>query len=259
MSPLGAAATPTVEVPSRWDDMTRVMVGLPALQGKLTKYAERFDMVELRPLDTPLPKGEKLKRWRAEVAPGFAFSVVLPAAVAGLTPGGPLDQALADTLEAARVLQANALLLATPPSVRPTKQNRERLLKLAERLPANAHVRAWQANGLWDPQEVMELAYQANLVPVFDAAQEPLAPGPIVYTRIRALGHGAMVGAERIMRIAEQLSDRREAYVVADREVAGKLRAGLRQALAQTVTRGRLPALFRPRGSEALLVDDEEQ
>jgi uncharacterized protein YecE (DUF72 family) len=239
--------------------MARVMVGLPTLQGKLTKYAERFDMVELRPVDTPLPKGDKLAGWRAKVAPGFAFSVVLPHAVASLTPGAGLDDALAETLEAARLLQANCLVLATPASVRPTKQNREWLLRLAERLPPDAHQRAWQAAGIWDPEEMMELAFEANLIPVFDAAQEPLAPGPVVYTRIRALGHGMHLGAERILRIAEQLGDRREAYVVADRELGGKLRAGLRQALAQNPSRGKLPALFRPRGSDALLVDDEEQ
>ena len=56
--------------------MPRVLIGLPALKGKLERYAERYDMVELRPVDTPLPRSSKLEAWRSQVPPAFAFSIV---------------------------------------------------------------------------------------------------------------------------------------------------------------------------------------
>ena len=65
--------------------MSRVLIGLPRVVGKLEKYASKYDMVEVTPVDTPLPK--KLAQWRERVSPAFAFSVVLPKAVAALEPG----------------------------------------------------------------------------------------------------------------------------------------------------------------------------
>ena len=58
--------------------MARCFVGLPQLRGKLKRYAERFDMLELRLDDSAMPDPAKLERWRSQVPPSFAFSVVLP-------------------------------------------------------------------------------------------------------------------------------------------------------------------------------------
>lgn len=241
--------------------MARLMVGLPALTGKLTSYVERFDMVELRPVDSSLPRAGTLARWRDEVPRLFAFSVVLPRAVADLAPGPAHDAALEESLEVARVLQANCIVLATPASVRPTKKSRDAVSRIAERLGGRGHLCVWDAAGLWEPQDFMETAHAAGLLPVFDAAQEPLPPGPVAYTRVRALGHAARLGAHRVAAIAEQLRERREAYVVADPAVAKKLKAGLASALAARGTKMRIPALFRPRPGvqQAALLEDEEQ
>src|SRR5580698_1188909 len=72
--------------------MARLLVGLPALQGDLEKYAKRFDLVEVCPAEV-VPKPATLRRWRKAVPPSFVFSVVLPPAVAELTPGPPPDAA----------------------------------------------------------------------------------------------------------------------------------------------------------------------
>ena len=67
--------------------MARLLVGLPALRGDLGKYTSRFDLVELRPVDTSLPRLKTLRKWRASAPPSFAFSVVLPHLVSELAPG----------------------------------------------------------------------------------------------------------------------------------------------------------------------------
>ncbi len=238
--------------------MARLLVGQPGFRGKLEKYARRFDMVELRPVDTPLPGPKKLASWRTKVPPAFAFSVVLPRVVAELSPSAAFDQALDQCIESARVLQASCIVLATPASVRPTARNRERITALADRLPANGHLLAWHAGGIWEAEDVVATACLGGWLPIFDAVQEPLPPGPIVYTRIHAVGQATRLGADRIARIAEQLAGRRDAYVVVDSHVATKVRNGLKAALAGEGRRRPVPALFRPGGPPLPLADDEE-
>lgn len=237
--------------------MTRILIGQPQLPNKLENYAKRFEMVELRPLDTPLPKAATLARWRERVPPGFVFSVVLPNAVASLGRSGDLEAALAISLKAATALQASCLVLVTPPSVRPTKKNRQRIVELGMRLVRGGQVVAWQPCGLWEPDDVLATAHEAGYVAVFDAAQEPLAPGPVVYTRIRALGHAQRLGAGRIARIADQLYERRLAYVVVERPIAAKVKAGLKTALEQLPERRAIPTLFKH--GNVITADDEEQ
>src|SRR5829696_6753842 len=99
--------------------MARLLVGLPALQGDLGHYQGRFDMLELRPLDTSVPRAGTLRKWRKSVPPGFVFSVVLPRVVGELTPGTSLDEALAASLEVAAAIEARCVVLQTPATVRP--------------------------------------------------------------------------------------------------------------------------------------------
>src|SRR6185503_16527661 len=118
-----------------------LLVGLPALQGDLEKYQSRFDMVELRPIDTSVPRVQTLRKWRKSVSPGFVFSVVLPRVVGELAPGAALDQALAASLEIAAAIEARCVVLKTPASVRPTATNRRRLAAVFDRIPPEGTVR----------------------------------------------------------------------------------------------------------------------
>ncbi len=243
--------------------MLRLLIGQPSLTGKLATYAKAFGMVEVRPVDTPLPGAKTLRKWREQVPPAFAFSVVLPRCVARLDDDEGVDDALARSLAAARSLEASCLLLATPASVRPTKRNRQRIAALAERLPRDGQLLAWHAAGIWNDEEIMQTAADSGLLPVFDAAQQPLPPGPVVYTRIQALGNAARLGSERIERIADQLANRREAFVVVDRGIAKSLRRRLVEAVEQRrATAGAsVPLIFLPSGApgSVLEADDEEQ
>ncbi|MFP6686620.1 MAG: DUF72 domain-containing protein [Polyangiaceae bacterium] len=238
--------------------MTRHLVGLAQMRGKLSNYAERFDMVELCPVDQPLPGPKKLRNWRQQVPPAFVFSVVLPSVVASLQKGPEADKALRASLEAARALEARCIVLITPPSVRPTKANRKRIVELAARLPQEGHVLAWEARGIWEPLEATETAYEAGLLPIFDATQFDLPRGPIAYTRIKTLGFNNKLSAGHIDVIAAQIEGRQEAYIVVQGAGGGKLRSVLKTSLERARQDGSaIPTLFRPDAS--LLADDEEQ
>jgi uncharacterized protein YecE (DUF72 family) len=239
--------------------MAGLLVGLPALKGDLEKYASRFDLVELRPGDVAVLKPSTLRRWRKAVPPAFVFSVVLPPAVAELTPGPAFDAALASSLEAAAALEARCVLLQTPASVRPTSANRKRLAALFERIPREGTVRCWEPAGLWERDEVISTARSLGVLPVFDVAREAPGAGPIVYTRLRALGKTAVLSAATVERIAERLRRRREVFMVVEGGAeAGRLKQALAHELAKKPLRSAGVTVVRP-GVSTLVAEDEEQ
>jgi uncharacterized protein YecE (DUF72 family) len=240
--------------------MARVLVGLPALQGDVETYKERFDLVEIRPLDTPMPHTPTLRKWRKAAGPAFVFSVVLPRVTGELTPGKALDEALAKALEVAAVVEARCVLLATPASVRPTAQNRKRIAALFDRVAPEGTVRLWEPAGMWERDDVLDTARHAGVLPVFDAAREALAPGPIAYTRLRSLGQSANLGAGTLDRVADRLRKRREAFVVVEgKSDASRVRAALTEALARRPSKGAGVMIIRPGQQGALIAEDEEQ
>ena len=239
--------------------MARLLVGLPAPQGDLAKYATRFDMVEVRPVDTPIPKTSTLRKWRKSVPPSFVFSVVLPRVVGDLAPGAALDQALTTSLEVAAALEARCVVLSTPPDVRPTATNKKRIAAIFDRIPPEGLVRCWEPAGMWEREDVLSTAREMGVVPVFDAARDALGPGPLAYTRLRALGKSATLGQATIERVAERLRRRREAFVVVEgsRE-AQRVKQALTAALAKKPARAAGVTVVRP-ATSTLVAEDEEQ
>jgi uncharacterized protein YecE (DUF72 family) len=240
--------------------MARVLVGLPALVGDVQKYAKRFDVVELRPVDTSTPRLATLRQQRKAVPPAFVFSVVLPRVVGALAVGPALDEALEAALGVAVAVEARVIVLQTPATVRPTAANRKRIAALFERLPQEGVVRAWEPTGVWEHDDVVQTAKAAGALAVFDAATEELPPGPVVYTRVRALGKAAALGATAIDRIASRLHGRREAFVIVDGGAdAGRVKTGLGVAMAKAPVPARGGLVIRPGASKSLIAEDEEQ
>jgi uncharacterized protein YecE (DUF72 family) len=239
--------------------MARLLVGLPALQGDIEKYASRFDIVELRPVDAALPKPSTLRRWRKSVPPSFVFSVVFPRAVADLTPGPELEAALATSLEVASALEARCVVLQTPADVRPTAANKKRLAALFDRIPREGTVRCWEPAGLWEREEALAFSRTLGVLPVIDVAREAPAAGPIVYTRLRALGKSATLGAATLERVADRLRRRREVFVVVEGGGEGtRIKQALAAELKKKPQRSSGVTVVRP-GTSTLIAEDEEQ
>jgi len=180
------------------------------------------------------------------VPPSFAFSLLLPRPLAELQVGKTQEDSLARSVEAARALQASVLVLATPPTVRPTKANVDRITELAAKLPRDAHLLAWEPSGLWSPEEIARVAASSGWLPVVDAAEHEVHPGPVVYTRLRAIGKATRLGPHRLQHIASELAGRREAFVVADPRIGPKLAASLEAALSRVGGERDIPLIFKP-------------
>lgn len=229
--------------------MPRLHIGLPHVVGKLDNYAKRYGLVEVQVAKAPSDK--VLRRWRESVPPSFAFSVVLGAAAL------EDDAAVKSAIAMAAALEARCMLLHTPSSVRPTKKNRQRIIALRGKLPEHGHVMCWAADGMWERDDVLRTAFEGGWLPVFDAARDELVPGTITYTRIRGIGGASQLGIDSVELIALQLRDRRESFVVADPEIAGRLTGELPRRI-DVPRKGPTPLMFRPE-SDDLAIDDEEQ
>lgn len=240
--------------------MARLSVGLPALQGDIKKYQARFDLVEIHPVDTSLPRAATLRKWREVVPPAFTFSVVLPRVVGELAPAASIDEPLEAALNVAKVLEARCIVLVTPASVRPTAANKKRLAALLARVPHEGVVRCWEPQGIWEREDILATARDLGVVPVFDAAREAAAPGPVAYTRLRALGKSAALSAATIDRIADRLRGRREVFVVVEGAIeAARVGAALREALSQKRESRAASMIIRPKSPGQLIAEDEEQ
>jgi uncharacterized protein YecE (DUF72 family) len=238
--------------------MARPHVGLATLEGDLERYAEKYDLLELRPGEAPVPKPSTLRAWRRKVPPSFVFSVVFPKPVSDLKPSPALDQALEQALLIAREVEARCLVIATPPSITPTDLNRKRLGALVERIPHDAVTLAWEPRGIWETDEAAELADKLGLVLVVDAAREQAPKGPIAYFRLRGLGESTRLSPAVVDKVADELASRREAYVVIESSGALAVAEALRKKTSRRAAPARSGgAVLKPRTT--FHAEDEEQ
>lgn len=236
--------------------MTTVYVGLPTLHGDVGRYAASFDLLEVKPVDTPLPRPSRLRQWRKEVPPAFVFSVVLPAVVAELKPSAEVDAALKTALDAAVALQARCLVLTTPVSVTPTALHRKRLATLLERLPRDAVTVGWEPRGVWAVDEAAALARELDISLIIDAAQDAPPRGMVLYTRLRGIGASARLGPAAVTRVREAMQGRREVFVVVETSGPKKVAEALRAPL-EGPSRVSTGAIIRPQ--VRISAEDEEQ
>jgi uncharacterized protein YecE (DUF72 family) len=244
---------------------TRLHIGAKELRGELSAYAKRFDLLEVRGLDAAnlkmAPGASTLRRWRRSVPPQFEFSVVSGPNLGALRPSEALDTELKAMLEAATLLESRVLVVATPPSVTPSKLWRDRLAAVVEKLPRDVTSVVWEPSGLWELEDAVGLAKKLGLVVAVDPARDELPAGQVAYARLRAVGGTRQFSTAALQKIAARIGDRRDAYVII--ETAGALKEGktLRGLLRGTSAKkkGGLGRLIRPRGAPLDVRDDEQE
>ncbi|MGE0326037.1 MAG: DUF72 domain-containing protein [Polyangiaceae bacterium] len=111
--------------------------------GKLARYAQSFNLLELRADVGTLPRPPRLREWKGSVPEDFVFSVLSPKALLGLEPGEEHDKARAYTQRAIASLEAEWFVLQTGPGVTPSARGRERLLALVE------EAKSWGVRVAW--------------------------------------------------------------------------------------------------------------
>jgi uncharacterized protein YecE (DUF72 family) len=215
--------------------MPRVHIGQASLQGHLERYAKTFDFVEVKS-DPALPAPKALKRLAQQAPEGFVFSLVLPKKLAELAET-PVPAALEAVRAAADMLGARFVLVRTPAAFVPNARSRARLARLVEGLRGKSAI-AWEPRGIWTDEEIASCAAELELVAVRDLAEQDPVPGPIVYTRLLALGRNMRVGSGAIERVSERLEGVEEAFVIVEGQgaagVVRRLRGDLAPAAAES-------------------------
>ena len=236
--------------------MTTVHVGLPVLHGEVARYAQKFDLLEIRPVDTPLPKPSRLARWRKDVPPAFVFSVVLPQIVSEARTSEAGDKALATSLEVAAALEARCIVLTTPVAVTPTALHKKRLAALVAKLPCDAVTVAWEPRGVWDVAEAAAFAKELGVQLVVDAAVDRPPRGNVMYTRLRGIGNSTQLGATAIERVRTAIAGRREVFVVVESNAPMRVAEALRRPSDGP---GRMGGTTVIRPQVRISAEDEEQ
>ncbi len=188
--------------------------------GPRRRYWASLDTQELTERDLAARSGT-LVRWRAR-APATARFVprVDPGLVAAGFRGPAAEQAWATTLAAAETLAADIVLLRTPATFRPTRENRAALAEFfAAARPAGLAV-AWWAEGIWEgqPDDRDAVCAAGGLIAVADPLadeEDDLPAGDRVYWRVRGgVGMGGRLSDHHLDRLLELAGARRGGDVV---------------------------------------------
>jgi uncharacterized protein YecE (DUF72 family) len=192
-----------------------LFVGTSSLRGDIARYAKRFNLLEMSAEAGRHPKRAGLLDLRRSAGPDFAFSVVLPSALASLESGDETEGLIERAKSVAEALGAAWWVLRTPPNVTPSARSLRTFEAVVNKLEVAKRRIAWEPRGIWRDEEAAGAAASLGVTLVRDLLREdPISDDPVVYTRIRALGEGAHVGAAAAERIAERLAGATSAYVV---------------------------------------------
>ncbi len=245
---------------------TRWHIGAKELRGAIAGYAKRFDLLEVRiaapvtgSVPDPTPTLATLRRWRKSVPPHFDFAVVAGPALSRVRASAEADRDLEAARAALDALQARCFVLRTPPDVTPTALWRERIAKVAARVPRDVTHFVWEPSGVWEVADAAAQARSWDVVLAVDPAREAVPPGAVAYLRLRALGETRSFGAADLEKIVAAVGPRRDVFTVIETDSAMVEAKRLRQLVRTTRTGGPGgPArLVRPRGG--IVVRDDEQ
>ncbi len=209
---------------------SRIHVGRAALEGNIARYAKAFDLLEVAAERGRHPRRPGLLEWRRAVGEHFVFTAVVPASLSSLEVRPDAAELLAHARLVADALGASWWLLRTPPTVTPSARAARELEALVGGLRDAGRRIAWEPRGLWADEGALRLAAQLGVHLVRDLAREDrLDDDDVAYTRLRALGEGARIGAAAAERVAERLAEVSDAYVVVEGAGAGRVRQVLRE------------------------------
>jgi uncharacterized protein YecE (DUF72 family) len=216
-----------------------VRVGLCGWTVSQATYVRRFSLVEVQHTFYEPPADAMLARWRAQVPPGFEFTIKawqvvthesssptyrrlrqpLPESARGQVGGfrttAPVLQGWQRTLECAGILRATAVLLQCPKSFRPTADNVHRMRTFLTQVDRPGGRLLWEPRGPWPPALLQELCAELRLVHVVDPMQtETVTPEQTYYRLHGTTGMRHVHTDEELRRLRDLVDGRPSPYVL---------------------------------------------
>lgn len=183
-------------------------------RSKLHAYSEQFDAVELNRTFYTLPQVSTAERWRRETVNGFTFTLKAWQALTHtwssptwnnyrddvprdrtdelgyLRPTPFVRRAWERTMERALAVDAEFILLQTPPSFGYSEEHAQNMRSLLAEIDRNGIRVGWEPRGSWrdHPDQVESVCADLDLIHVVDIMrEEPLLDQSILYTRLHGL------------------------------------------------------------------------
>jgi uncharacterized protein YecE (DUF72 family) len=222
----------------------QLFVGQFNLRGAINKYASRFNLLELRAEPERLPRESVLRRWADEVSDRFAFSVLLGPQHAQSS--GDPSSMLSRAILAAKCLEAKWIVIQTEPMWGPSQKTKQRLAELFERLSESGCRVGWEPHGVWQDEEALAFARELGMHFVRDIGRGDPLGEDVVYSRMPGLGILSRMSLGAMERVARNLGNASEAYLVVGGDGAGKL-----QQLLPALVAGQEHGMTRVGGEES--------
>jgi uncharacterized protein YecE (DUF72 family) len=210
---------------------TQLYIGQPRLRGAITKYAARYNLIELRAEFGRLPRSALLRRWTEEVPRDFVFSVMLSRQVGSFGKNFQADLDLG--LQIAEAVTAKWLVVQTDPTIGPSQRSRRRLQDLFGRLTDSGRRIGWDPHGVWQEEELASWTRELGVYLVRDISRGEVLAEDIIYSRLPGIGTSSRMSSGALEKAANSLLHSSEAYVVVGGDRASKVLQLLRSLVVE--------------------------
>ena len=146
-------------------------------------------MVEAADTFLGVPGPALVRRWLREASQGFVFTALAPRelTIDAFKPSGAAEAAWEAFLPVCRDLDAQAIVITTPPEIVPSKLVRAQARGLFERLAAKTGLPplVWEPPPLWDLKDAEATMKDLGVLVARDPTKHaPFAKGPMAYYRL---------------------------------------------------------------------------
>ncbi|MBS3737319.1 MAG: DUF72 domain-containing protein [Candidatus Bipolaricaulota bacterium] len=167
---------------------------------KVQAFADFFDLVEVNKTFYDLPQVKTAEKWRRlarEVNEEFQFTVKASKLITHKDrfSGDDSVEKFDEVKDIARALESELILLQSPPSFSPDKENRRNLDRFFSTIDRGDFSFAWEPRGEWleNPETVRDVCRKHELIHCTDPFRmDPALETPLSYLRL----HGKPPGEE---------------------------------------------------------------
>jgi uncharacterized protein YecE (DUF72 family) len=198
-----------------------IRVGTIGYPVKKQLVHDSVDVVELTEAQAAPPNLSTAKRWKKEASNRLAFTVQLPRYLyeslpANMPLGGKPEAygvfqtsrenlGLFDkTMKFADAMEADTIVLLTPPEFTPTQANREALTEFLQTAKWHGRDIVWEPRGPWEYEQAAAFAGDLGMILAVDPLRDPPSSGAAAYFRLGPFAvMGSRVGIYDLERLAE--------------------------------------------------------
>lgn len=194
--------------------LREIKVGTCGWRGKKSKYYEIFPCIELQETFYKIPKLETLKKYRLESPKDFEFVVKAWQAITHpydsptwrkspppkwgkienfgyLRPTEENFKAWEEIIKVCKILESKILIIQTPPSFNPSKENVENMTSFFSSVRRDGLTLGWEPRGGWANEVIGNLCRELNIIHVVDPFRRlPSIESGMAYFRLHGIGRG---------------------------------------------------------------------